>query len=51
MLVLSHHGLFGVHLLGRRGRHFLDDRGDVGGPIQLDLGQAILIGLHHPLDP
>lgn len=48
---LPHHGLFGVHLLwGRRG-HFLDDRGDVGGPVQLDLGETILVGLHHTLNP
>lgn len=45
-----HHGLFGVHLLrGRRG-HFLDDWGDVGGPVQLNLRKAILVGLHYALD-
>lgn len=48
---LSHHGLFGVHLLGGGRGHFLDDWGDVGGPVQLDLGEAVLVGFHHALDP
>ncbi len=48
---LSHHGLFGVHLLGGGRGHFLDDWGDIGWSVQLDLGEAILVGLHHTLDP
>lgn len=50
-LSLSHHGFFGVHFLWGRGGHFLNDWSDVGGPVQLDLREAILIGLHHTLDP
>lgn len=47
----SHHGLFGVHFFRGGWGHFLDDWGDVGGPVQLDLREAILVGLHHTLDP
>lgn len=29
----------------------MDNWGDVGGPVQLDFRKAVLIGLHHALDP
>lgn len=46
----SHHGLFGVDLLRGRVGNLLDDGGDVGGTVELQLGEAGLVGLHHALD-
>lgn len=49
-MTVSHHGLFGVNLLRRRVGDLLDDGGDVGGTVELQLGEAGLVGLHHTLD-
>lgn len=47
---VAHHGLFGVDLLRGGVGHLLDDGGDVCGAVQLQLGEAGLVGLHHTLD-
>lgn len=46
----SHHGLFGVDLLRGGVGDLLDDGGDVGGAVELQLGEAGLVGLHHALN-
>lgn len=49
-MTVPHHGLFGVDLLRGGVGHLLDDGGNVGGTIELQLGEAGLVGLHHTLD-
>lgn len=46
----SYHGLLGVELLRSRVGNFLDDGGDVGRTIQMQLWEAGLVGLHHSMD-
>lgn len=46
----THRRLLGALLVGRHSSHLGDDGSHVGGAVELDFGQAALVGLHDALD-
>lgn len=46
----THRRLLGPLLVGRHASHLGDDGSHVGGAVELDFGQAALVGLHDALD-
>lgn len=47
----TYRGLPGVLLSRSHAGHLGDDGCHVGGAVELDTGQAVLVGLHYTLDP